>query len=176
MPKKKTPKKASESPETPPVKADPAAAAELAQQTGQDGDEQGSSSGSDQELLFGSKHEAEANTLVDRVEQMYAQQYGQPPNDQPHHVSAEVRDAFVKIHLVLKTARHDDEAATAILELLIKRARKRLQRILRRCQMIRLIIRLRLSPIQQPNLLSSKQSLLFAKVLVDLARAVSISI
>ena len=78
MPKKKTPKKASESPETPPVKADPAAAAELAQQTGQNDDEHGSgsASGSDQELLFGSKHEAEANTLVDRVEQMYAQQYG----------------------------------------------------------------------------------------------------
>ena len=62
---------------------------------------------------------------MDRVEQMYAQQYGQPPNDQPHHVSAEVRDAFVKIHLVLKAASHDDEAATAILELLIKKSLKK---------------------------------------------------
>ena len=58
---RKTPKKSLVSPEispgdAPPVKADPAAAAEPAQQTGQDDDEQGSSSGSDQEFLFGSKH------------------------------------------------------------------------------------------------------------------------
>ena len=63
-------------------------------------------------------HEAEANTLVDRVEHMYEQQFGQLPNGQLH-VSAEVRDAYVKMHPVLKTARYDDEAATAILELLI---------------------------------------------------------
>ena len=125
MPKKspkKTPKKSSGSPEiasgdAPPVKADPAAAAEPAQQTGQDGDEQGSSSGSDQELLFGSKHEAEANTLVDRVEHMYEQQFGQLPNDQLH-VSAEVREAFVEMHPGLKTAHYDDEAIIALLELL----------------------------------------------------------
>ena len=73
---KKTPKKSSGSPEIssgdmPPVKLDPAAAEpalkQSAQQRGQDDDEQGSGSGSDQEFSFGSIHEAEANTLVDRV-------------------------------------------------------------------------------------------------------------
>jgi len=124
---KKTPKKSSGSPEIssgdmPPVKL--AAIKQSAQQSCQDDDEQGSGSGSDQEFLFGSIHEAEANTLVDRVEQMHAQQFGKLPSDQLH-VSAEVREAFVKIHPVLKTARHDDEAATAILELLIKKSPKR---------------------------------------------------
>ena len=130
---KKTPKKSSGSPEIssgdmPPVKLDPAAAEpalkQSAQQRGQDDDEQGSGSGSDQEFSFGSIHEAEANTLVDRVEQMHAQQFGKLPGDQLH-VSAEVREAFVKIHPVLKTARHDDEAAMAILELLIKKSPKK---------------------------------------------------
>ena len=49
--KKETPKKSSESPETPPVKAYPAGA-EPAQQTSQDDDEQGSGSGSDREISF----------------------------------------------------------------------------------------------------------------------------
>ena len=61
---------------------------------------------------------------MDRVEHMYEQKFGQLPNDQLH-VSAEVREAFVKIHPVLKTARHDDEAAMAILELLIKKSPKK---------------------------------------------------
>ena len=50
--KKKTPKKASGSPETPPFMAHPSGA-EPAQQSSQDDDEQVSGSGSDLEISFG---------------------------------------------------------------------------------------------------------------------------
>ena len=94
--KKKTPKKASESPETPPVKAYPAGA-EPAQQTSQDDDEQGSGSGSGsyREISFGSMNEAEANMFVDSVENMHEKTGGSSPGWQTTH-TAKSSESFRK--------------------------------------------------------------------------------
>jgi hypothetical protein len=128
MPKKKTPKKSSGSPEVssgdmPPVKLDPAAAEpalkQSAQQRGQDDDEQqGSGSGSDQEFSFGSINEHEANEFLNRIETMYGKQHG-PLLDGATYISFEAREAFVDMYSQLRITNYDDEALAGVADLLM---------------------------------------------------------
>ena len=93
------------------------AGAEPAQQTSQDDDEQGSGSGSDREISFGSMNEAEANMFVGSVENMHEKQQGLLP-DGKLHIPTKAREAFVSMYSRLRKTNYDDDACVAVLDLL----------------------------------------------------------
>ena len=80
-------------------------------------DEQKGDEEQESEVSFGSMNEHEANILLGRVGNLYERQHGLLPDGQLH-ISVEAREAFVDMFPRLKATNYDDDALTAVLDLL----------------------------------------------------------